>query len=131
MNILIPVVPSASPAMPFKRVLRRIRDVREDRYGLLRGFFHGRTDSPEDPDEAQGPRLHSVAIGTRDYAVGRTLKEIDLEPMGASTTAIRRRDRRITAPALETLIEAGDVVVLMGNPEQIAAAEMRLLKGRS
>ncbi len=27
--------------VPFKRVLRRIRDVREDRYGLLRGFFHG------------------------------------------------------------------------------------------
>ena len=117
--------------VPLKRVLRRIRDVREGRYSLLRGFFHGGTDSPEDPDEAQGPRLHSVAIGARDFAAGRTLKEIDLAPLGASAAAVRRRDRRITAPVLETVIAEGDVVVLMGTPEQLAAAEMRLLKGRS
>ena len=27
--------------LPLNRVLRRIRDTREQRYGLLRGFFHG------------------------------------------------------------------------------------------
>src|SRR3989441_10294960 len=36
--------------VPLKRVVRRIRDVREHRYSLLRGFFHGGTDEA-DPDE--------------------------------------------------------------------------------
>ena len=30
--------------VPLNRVLRRIRDTREQRYSLLRGFFHGATD---------------------------------------------------------------------------------------
>ena len=117
--------------VPLKRVVRRIRNVREDRYTLLRGFFHGGTDSPEDPDEAHGVRLHSVTLGPEDFAAGRSLHEIDLAPIGASVSAIRRRDRRLTMPAPDTRIEAGDVVVLLGTPEQVAAAEMRLLKGRS
>ena len=34
--------------VPFNRVLRRIRDTREQRYGLFRGFYHGVTDEPDD-----------------------------------------------------------------------------------
>jgi len=117
--------------VPLKRVVRRIRNVREDRYSLLRGFFHGATDSPENPQEAHGERLRSVTVGVKDFAVARTLREIDLAPIGASVSAIRRRDQRLTMPALETRVEAGDVVVLLGTPEQLAAAQMRLLKGRS
>src|SRR5258706_15423017 len=38
--------------VPLRRVVRRIREVREHRYSLMRGFFHGGTDETEDPDEA-------------------------------------------------------------------------------
>ena len=34
--------------VPLNRVLRRIRDTREQRYKLLRGFFHGESDESED-----------------------------------------------------------------------------------
>ena len=117
--------------VPFKRVVRRIRDVRENRYSLMRGFFHGGTDSAEDPDEEHGPRLHSLTVTEGSFAAGRTLDEIDLARTGSSISAIRRQSQRLTAPAPNTLIELGDVLVLLGTPEQLAAAELRLLKGRS
>src|SRR5258705_189373 len=48
--------------VPLRRVVRRIREVRDGRYSLLRGFFHGGTDEAEDFDEAKEPRLYSVTL---------------------------------------------------------------------
>jgi hypothetical protein len=39
--------------VPINRVVRRFREVREQRYDLLRGFFHGATDAADDLDEAR------------------------------------------------------------------------------
>ena len=114
--------------VPLKRVVRRIRDVREHRYSLLRGFFHGGTDEA-DPDEANAARLRSVALTAGTYAVGRSLGELALEGLGVSVTAIRRREARMITPGPETRVQDGDVMVLLGASEQLAAAEMRLLQG--
>ena len=54
--------------LPLSRVLKRIRDTREARYGALRGYFRGLTD---EEDEAQGERLASIMVGERFWAVGR------------------------------------------------------------
>jgi len=116
--------------VPLRRVVRRIREVREDRYSLMQGFFHGGTDEA-DPDEARGPRLHSVPLRRGAFAVGRTLKALDLAPLGASVTAIRRREQRLIAPPPDTAVEEGDVLVLLGTGESLDAAEMRLLRGVS
>ena len=117
--------------IPLKRVVRRIRAVRDHRYSLLRGFFQGESDSVDDPDELRSPRLHSIAIEPGAFACGKTLAQIDLDPIGASVSAIKRRDKRLIEPPPNTRVEAGDVLVLLGTPEQLVVAEMRLLKGRS
>jgi CPA2 family monovalent cation:H+ antiporter-2 len=57
-----------------------------------------------------------------------TLDELDLDELGCEVSAIRRRGIRAVEPAPETRLEEGDVVVLLGDPEAIAAAEERLLK---
>lgn len=44
-------------------------------------------------------------------------------------TAVRRRNIRALEPQPETVLQAGDVVVLMGVPENLAAAEVKLLQG--
>jgi CPA2 family monovalent cation:H+ antiporter-2 len=95
----------------------------------LRGFFHGGTDPAEDPEEAHAPRLHSVTLAPEARARGKNLEELALETLGASVTAIRRGDVRLVSPGPETRLENGDVIVLLGTPEQLAAAEMRLLQG--
>ena len=42
---------------------------------------------------------------------------------------MRRRGIRVGEPAPETSFEAGDVVVVMGEPDALEAAEVRLLQG--
>ena len=115
--------------VPLKRVVRRIRDVREGRYSLLRGFFHGGTDEAEDFDEAREPRLHSVTLVPGSAAAGRSLGDLSLDEIGVAVTALRRRDARMISPGPQTALQEGDVIVLRGTTEQLAAAEMRLLRG--
>jgi CPA2 family monovalent cation:H+ antiporter-2 len=115
--------------VPLRRVVRRIREVREGRYSLMRGFFHGGTDEAEDFDEAQEPRLHSVTLAPGAAAAGRSLRELSLETIGVAVTAVRRHDTRMISPVPETVLEQADVIVLRGTAEQLAAAEMRLLQG--
>jgi CPA2 family monovalent cation:H+ antiporter-2 len=115
--------------VPLRRVVRRIRDVREGRYSLMRGFFHGGTDEAEDFDEAHEPRLHSVTLAPGAVAAGRTLGELALEEIGVGVTALRRQDARMISPGPLTALREGDVIVLRGTAEQLAVAEMRLLQG--
>jgi CPA2 family monovalent cation:H+ antiporter-2 len=115
--------------VPIARVVRRFREVREQRYDLLRGFFHGASDAADDLDEARQPRLHSLVLNPGAWGIGRSIAEIDLERFGVAVTAIRRRGIRAISPAPEARFEAGDVVVLMGVPDALAAGENRLLQG--
>jgi CPA2 family monovalent cation:H+ antiporter-2 len=115
--------------VPLRRVVRRIRDVREHRYSLMRGFFHGGSDEPEDPDEAREPRLHSVTLAPGSPASGRSIAELALGEIGSEITALRRKELRMIAPGPDTVLYEGDVIVLRGTSEQLAAAEIRLLQG--
>lgn len=113
--------------VPLTRVLRRIRETREHRYELFRGFFRGITDDAGSEDQMLQPRLHSVLVTAGARAIGRQLLELDLA--GVEVTAVRRRHVRTTTPAPEMRIEEGDVVVLLGSETAVAAAEMKLLQG--
>lgn len=115
--------------VPLNRVLRRIRETREHRYNLFRGFFRGITDASEGDDQALQPRLHSVLVTAGARSVGRQLQELDLAKTGVEITAVRRSNVRTTAPAPEMRLEEGDVVVLLGSEEAVAAAEIKLLQG--
>jgi CPA2 family monovalent cation:H+ antiporter-2 len=115
--------------VPLTRVLRRIRETREHRYDLFRGFFRGVSDSGDSSDQALQPRLHSVPIGAGARAVGCSLGELELDAIGVEVTAIRRRNVRTATPAPGMRVEEGDVIVLLGNEAAVAAAEIRLLQG--
>ncbi len=115
--------------VPITRVVRRFREVREQRYDLMRGFFHGATDAADDPDEARQPRLHSVVLNPGAWGIGKTLAQLGLERFEITVSVIRRRGIRGVSPSPEARLEAGDVVVLLGVPDGLAAGEERLLKG--
>lgn len=115
--------------VPLSRVLRRIRETREHRYDLFRGFFRGMTDASEHDDQAQQPRLHSVLVTAGAWSAGKTLGELNLAVEGVEVTAVRRRNVRTATPAPDTRIEEGDVVVLLGSEAAVAAAEIKLLQG--
>lgn len=115
--------------VPLNRVLKRIRDTREERYSGFRGYFRGTTDQASEQSEALQLRLRSVMIPEGAACVGKSLAEIDLGRFSVDITAVRRRNIRGLAPSPETVLEAGDVVVLRGTPAGLAAAEIGLLQG--
>ena len=113
--------------VPLTHVLRRIREVREQRYGLFRGVF--RSDAEAGLEEHEQPRLASVSLGDNAAAIGKTLAELDLDSLLVEVTAIRRRGIRGVEPSPEMMLMAGDVVVLLGVAENLAQAEEKLLQG--
>lgn len=115
--------------VPVRRVLGQLRQMRAERYRLLRGFYRGATDEPADLDESAQPRLHSVTLGEDGFGVGRSLAELDLAGIGVEVNAVRRRGIRAEDPGPETRLKAGDVLVLLGRPDALEAAETRLMKG--
>jgi CPA2 family monovalent cation:H+ antiporter-2 len=115
--------------VPLNRVLKRIRDTREQRYSLFRGFYRGVTDDvDEDTDQSQ-PRLHSVVLPAGSRTAGMTLRELDLSRFRVDVTALRQRNIRDSAPQPEARLNEGDVLVLRGRQEDLIAAEMFLLQG--
>ncbi len=113
--------------VPLARVLRSVREVRENRYGLLKGFFHGATDEAEEALSAHvEPRLYTVTLNPRAVAVGKTLAELKLDGLGVSVSAVRRGNIRGFDPQPDTLLQEGDALVLLGRPAALAAAELRI-----
>ncbi len=113
--------------VPLDRVLSRIRAIRAERYSLFRGFFHGASDFADAAENLQ-PRLHSVLLPERASANGRSLSELELDGL-VEITGVRRRGTPSQRPGPDFRFEAGDVVVLLGRPQDIGIAEAKLLEG--
>jgi CPA2 family monovalent cation:H+ antiporter-2 len=116
--------------VPLRNVVRQIGEVRRSRYRLLRGFFEGESDEKEVDDDSRELRLHPVRLGGGSYALGRTLDEVGLDSLGVSVEALRRGDTRLRSPKGDTRLEENDVVVLLGSPTDLSAAEMKLVQGK-
>ena len=114
--------------IPLNRVLLRLRDVRQERYRSMRGFFPGATDV-ELAEGDEHPRLRTLALGPNAACLGRTLESLNLESFGVRVTAVRRKGVREMNPKGDAQLQENDVVVLLGTPENLAKAEIRLLQG--
>ena len=109
---------------PLARVLRRIRTIREGRYGLLRGFFRGADDQEVEGIETEQLRLHAVTLTAGSPAVGQTIAALDWE--GCVLNALVRQGRRMLQWPDDLSLQAGDTLVLRGTLEQVEAASLRL-----
>lgn len=115
--------------VPVSRIVKMVRSVRGDRYKILRGFFHGEGLEDNDQPEAYRERLHTVLLTNDAFAVGKTLKDLELDKLEVGVTAIRRSGIQGPLPAPTTLLETGDGLVVFGSPEAIEQAEKRILEG--
>jgi CPA2 family monovalent cation:H+ antiporter-2 len=113
--------------VPLSRVMRRVSQVRDGQYHLLRGLFQG---GPEEREEERGVRLHAITLEAGSHAAGRTVGDLALERFGVQVRAVRRPgERRKLDPREAGELRAGDVLVLIGAPEALERAEQCLLRG--
>jgi len=115
--------------VPLNKVLARLRQVRGERYQLMRGFFPGATDIDDGQLDSQQPRLHSIVIERGTVSVGKTIEALKLDELGVQLTALRRKGVREARPAPDMRLDIGDTLVLAGTPDALAKAEIRLLQG--
>jgi CPA2 family monovalent cation:H+ antiporter-2 len=111
--------------VPLARVVRRMQELREGRYHLLRELFRGDSALIEAAEEGTADELRPVELLPESPAVGRALSELGLE--GVAITAMVRGGQRQLTPPRDTRLETGDVVVLFGSPEDLERAERALL----
>ena len=112
--------------VPLRRVVHRVQAARDERYASLRGFFHGVADAG-DADHLH-VRLHSVTLGAHAHAAGKTVATLHIARLGCEITMLRRaKDRLDVTP--DTILQAGDTLVLRGAAAAVALGETRLLKG--
>ena len=115
--------------VPMRRVIRVVQDQRDARYNLLRGYFRGADD--DTVNEQDQERLATVTLPLGNKLQGKPLASLALHVVGVGVVSLRRSDGKVLQPLDDTLLEAGDTLVLSGRPEALAVAEDQLLRGRS
>jgi len=113
--------------VPMRRVIRVVQDQRDARYNLLRGYFHGADD--DSVDELDHDRLHTVTLPPAGRWVGKTLGHLALEAIGVRLVNLHRASGRSSPFDEETVMEAGDTLVLGGKAQALSLAEDKLLSG--
>lgn len=109
--------------VPLTRILKRLESERRNHYQYLHGFFSGaETDFSLE-------LLHAVSLPKGAHGVGLTLAQIPWERLGVELRAIRRAGEEVDNPTHHWQIAPGDILILLGKPRQIEAAETYLLQG--
>jgi CPA2 family monovalent cation:H+ antiporter-2 len=112
--------------VPFNKVLRRIREARARRYSMFSSFIRVPPDAPSETTDSLQPRFQSVRLNERDAVVGKTLDEANLAELEVEVNAVRRHNVHGNNPAGDMVLQAGDVLVLLGQPVALMLAEERL-----
>jgi CPA2 family monovalent cation:H+ antiporter-2 len=118
--------------VPLSRVIRRVQESRAGRYAAFSGYLRTlQNDAEQGGEEGESlqPRFLSVLLKQDSAAVGRRLGELGLAELGVEVNALRRRNLRGAQPDAEMLLRSGDVLVLLGLPEALQAAESLLQQG--
>ena len=113
--------------VPMRRVLRLVQDQRDARYNLLRGYFHGADD--DTVHERDQVRLFTVTLPPGAQTLGKPLGELALHAMGVRVVNLRHDNGRMSTPTDETLLAAGDTLVLSGHSTALTGAQNKLLRG--
>lgn len=110
--------------IPRPRVLRRIQEQRSEKYRMIREYFRGDTlaETPENTGEGQSL---SIEISADCQVIGKQLLELNLG--GTTVAAIIQRGKRHVMPPLETRLEANDVLVIHGSPDELIHARKTIL----
>ena len=110
--------------VPMRRVIHIVQQYREQRYGLLRGYFHGADDVHEDELEAE--RLATLTVPPA--AAGQRLAELLAASGALRVVRLRSRQGTPLPPQTDLVLEGGETLVLSGKAEALTRAEQALTR---
>ncbi|MGO1328854.1 MAG: cation:proton antiporter domain-containing protein [Idiomarina loihiensis] len=115
--------------IPIRRILARLDKERRNHYGEMHGFFQGNETeiTPELADKLEFLRALTLPEGA--WATGKRIDELDWDKHQVQLKALRRDDEEISEPDSDTELQPQDVVLLVGKPRYVEAAERWLLEG--
>jgi CPA2 family monovalent cation:H+ antiporter-2 len=111
--------------VPVERTMEQVRVLRAERYVSMRAFYR----SENVRLLRQSEEKLALVVEPQIYAVGRRLGELALAELGVVVEAVRRRGMRAEQPDETTIVQANDVLILVGSRQHLSAAERRLLTG--
>ena len=103
-------------------------DAREGQYARIRAFIHGAGDKV-DVNNPDHHHIHSIELLKDSYANGKTIDSLKCLPK-INIVALRRNDIRCEDPALDAPLQAGDVLVIEGSPDDIRCVEIEMMSGQ-
>ncbi len=116
--------------VPLSRVVRRVQEARARRYSMFSGYLRTAPQEVGEDTENLQPRFHHVMLNERDEAVGKRLDELKLDELNVEINGVRRHNVLGRQPSGDMVLRAGDVLMLLGQPVMLEAAEKRLRDGQ-
>lgn len=115
--------------VPIDRVISRVQENRARRYAAFSGYLSGAQDDLSGISASSQTRFHSVLLKEESAATGKRLGDMGLAELDVEVNSVRRHNVRGAQPSEDMVLQAGDVLVLLGLPEELQLAEARLNKG--
>jgi CPA2 family monovalent cation:H+ antiporter-2 len=116
--------------VPLNRVIHRVQENRAGRYAAFNGYLRNARIEDDEAGDSLQPRFLSVRLNDDSSVAGRKLGELGLAELSVEVNAVRRRNVYGAHPSEDMLLQSGDILVLLGLPEALQAAESMLHKGQ-
>ncbi len=111
-------------------VLNAIDLARKHHAEVLEGFYQGEGNLTRLKDQGIRKLTRTVPLTAESYAAGRTIGDLNLQDMNVKVQAVKRGHIRGENPEDATRLRDEDVVVLVGEPEDLERAEHFLQSGK-
>lgn len=112
-----------------QKALQQINQVKSNRYTMLRSFYEGENIGHLEDTPKEKLVLHALELTENCYAVGHTLEELITKKGPIEVASFTRNGYKCQNPSPDTILQAGDIIVLEGTNEEVYLAEEKLLKG--
>ena len=115
--------------IPMSRILRRIRNEREQGYEHMHGFFPGETTEINYETSDKLEFMHAIVMTESAYAVGKSIEAFSMTIKRVKLISVRRNGKEQENPSTDFVIEPNDVLVISGKPRRVERIENYLLNG--
>ncbi len=112
-----------------QKAQQQIYQVKSNRYKMLRSFYEGEDFGHLEDQPKEKKSLHAIELTAGAYAIGQSLSEIATKKGHIQVASFSRNGYKCDTPSDNTLLMAGDILVIEGTQEEIYLSEEKLLQG--